>query len=59
MSWFGNKDLGYEVYKPDGDVKYKIDTKGSKDAHDKLDTQKTLDNIEQKLRNKIHSSGGF
>lgn len=26
MSWFGNKDLGYEVYKPGGDVKYKIDT---------------------------------
>lgn len=33
--------------------------KGSKDAHDKLDTQKTLDNIEQKLRNKIHNGGGF
>lgn len=33
--------------------------KGSKDAHDKLDTQKTLENIEQKLRNRIHNSGGF
>lgn len=33
--------------------------KGSKDVHDKLDTQKTLDDIEQKLRNKIHNGGGF
>lgn len=29
---------------------------GSKDVHEKLDTQKTLDDIEQKLRNKIHSN---
>lgn len=30
--------------------------KGSEDAHDKLGTQKTLENIEQKLRNKIRSN---
>lgn len=29
--------------------------KGSEDVHDELDTQKTLDNIKQKLRDKIHN----
>lgn len=26
MGWFGNKDLGYEVYRPNRDAKYKIVT---------------------------------
>lgn len=33
--------------------------KGTEDTHDKLSTQKTLDNIKQKLRDSIHNDAGF